>query len=222
MVHAEPGLMIWRFIEGRVFTAADVYPNLERIAQFVRRFHNNMPAAISGPAFMFWVFHANRDYVRQLTGHATEDEQRNWLALNAALEQVQVPLRPIVGHHDLLPANLIDDGKRLWLLDYEYAGYGTAMFDLANLSSNSSFEPAQSEELLEAYFLEAPGEALKRSHAAMECASLLREALWSLVSFNHLDAPGADYIGYARQNFERLDAALAGYRERFGDPSSPS
>ena len=57
-----------------------------------------------------------------------------------ALEQAQVPLPIVFGHHDLLPGNLIDDGTRLWLIDWEYGGFGTAMFDLANLSSNGGFD----------------------------------------------------------------------------------
>jgi aminoglycoside phosphotransferase (APT) family kinase protein len=53
-----------------------------------------------------------------------------------ALEAAQAPLPMVFGHHDLLPGNFIDDGKRLWLIDWEYAGFGTAMFDLANLATN--------------------------------------------------------------------------------------
>ncbi len=217
IVHAEPGLMVSRFIEGKVLTVDDVRSNIVRVADLVFRFHRDMAAGLSGPGFMFWVFHVNRDYVRQLreAGHA-EVPLAEWLAVNAELEAVQQPMPIVVGHHDLLPANLIDDGHRLWLIDYEYAGFDTGMFDLANLSSNASFSTEQSKALLEAYFGRAPDEDLLRSHQAMECASLLREALWSLVSVPHLDRPGVDYAAYARENFARLDTALAAYRARFG------
>ena len=50
-----------------------------------------------------------------------------------------MPLPIIFGHHDLLPTNFMDDGKRLWLIDWEYGGFGTAMFDLANIASNNQF-----------------------------------------------------------------------------------
>ena len=220
LVHAEPGLMVSRFIEGRVLTVADVQANIPRIADLVRRFHLNMSHVVSGPGFMFWVFHVNRDYVRQLreTNAATDAEIAHWLAINDELEAAQYPMPIVVGHHDLLPANLIDDGSRLWLIDYEYAGFGTGMFDLANLSSNSSFTAEHSRALLEAYFGTAPDAATLRAHAAMEAASLLREALWSLVSIPHLDRPGVDYRAYAGENFAKLDAALAAYHSRFGTP----
>lgn len=219
VVHAEPGLMVSRFIEGEVLTADRVRAAIPRIAAFLRRFHHDMPPGLSGPGFIFWVFHVNRDYLRQLreTGHA-DAPLAAWQAINAELEAAQMDLPIVVGHHDLLPANLIDDGRRLWLIDYEYAGFGTAMFDLANLSSNNHFSAAESETLLASYFGAPPGEAVQRSHAAMEAASLLREALWSLVSVDHLDRPGVDYAAYADENFARLDTALAAYRRRFGGP----
>ena len=65
VVHAEPGLMISRYIDSRVFTADDVRIEIPRIVDLLHRFHRDMPARISGPGFIFWVFHVNRDYVRQ-------------------------------------------------------------------------------------------------------------------------------------------------------------
>lgn len=217
IVYAEAGLMVSRFIDGRVFSEADVQANIGRIAEFIRRFHEQMPASVTGAGFMFWVFHVIRDYANTLKAsrNALAKRMPELLAISSELEAAQMPLRIIFGHNDLLPANIIDDGKRLWLIDFEYAGFNTAMFDLAGLASNAGFDAAQSDALLEAYFQHPPGDELRRSHAATQCASLLREALWSLVSELYLSAPGADYDAYARQNFERFDAALAAYRQKF-------
>lgn len=216
IVHAEPGLMVSRWIEGKVFGPADIRANIPRMADLLRRFHNDMQTRVSGAGFIFWAFHVNRDYLLTLErdGHDNAAARSKWSAINTELEAAQLPLPIVFGHHDLLPANLIDDGKRLWLIDYEYAGFGTAMFDLANLSSNSGFSPEDAMRLLGAYFGDV-SEQILRSHGAMECASLLREALWSLVSAIHLKAPGADYAAYAEENFARLDAALAAWRGRF-------
>jgi len=219
VVYAEPGLMVSRFIEGEVLTADKVRADIPRIADLVFRFHRDMPAGLSGPGFIFWVFHVNRDYVRQLreAGHAAAPLD-SWLAVNRELEAAQMALPIAVGHHDLLAGNLIDDGHRLWLIDYEYCGFGTSMFDLANLSSNNNFTADDSAQLLDAYFGRPPSEDILRGHAAMEAASLLREALWSLVSVSHLDRPGVDYAAYAHENFQKLDASLAAFHSRFGKP----
>lgn len=217
VVYSEPGLMVSRFIEGKVFAEADVRANIDRIADIVRRFHTEMPARISGPGFMFWTFHVSRDYALTLKASSNPHTARlaELMALNDEFERAQVPLPIIFGHHDFLPANIIDDGRRLWLIDFEYAGFGTAMFDLAGLASNSGFDAAQSRQLLETYFGGPASGALMKSHAAMQCASLLREALWAVVSEMFLTAPGADYAAYADENFTRFDAALAAYRSSY-------
>ena len=54
----------------------------------------------------------------------------------------------------------------------------------------------------------------------MQCASLLREAMWSMVSELHLSAPGADYVAYTAENLARLEAALDTYRTTYGKLSA--
>jgi thiamine kinase-like enzyme len=196
VVHAEPGLMVSRYLDARPLTPADVRGNVARIVELLLRFHREMSAPIGDYAFD--VFAVNRGYVRQLVDDARSGE---WAALNERLAAMEVKLPPVFAHHDLLAGNILDDGKRLWLIDFEYSGSGSAMFDLANLSSNSKFSAAQSAELQRAYF---GRNDFARAHRAIEAASLLREALWSLVSARHIHERDVDYRGYAEINFARL------------------
>jgi len=201
VVHVEPGITVLRFIEGRTFVEADLRGNLDRLVVLLRTCHREVGRLLHGPANMFWVFHVIRDYVRA----ANADPK--YLAIADALEQRQVPLPIVFGHHDLLPGNFLDDGRRLWLIDWEYGAFGTAMFDLANLSSNGEFGAAQDEALLTAYFGGPAGQDIRGAFAAMKAASALREALWAMVSDIHLRTPGVDYEAHAREflaRFERL------------------
>ena len=138
------------------------------------------------------------------------------MALADALEAQQAPLPIVFGHHDLLPGNLIDDGKRLWLIDWEYGGFGTAMFDLANLAANGRFTADDDRRLLESYFRQPPSDAVQRSFDAMKVASALREALWGMVSSIHLSVPGADYAAHAAEYLARTEVALEHYVARHG------
>jgi thiamine kinase-like enzyme len=216
--YAEPGVMVSAFLGATTYGADDVRANRARIAGLMRKFHAEMPKHISGAGFMFWVFHVNRDYARTLEAGKSRMVERlpEFLALNDALEAVQQPLPVVFGHNDLLPANFLDDGEKLWLIDFEYAGFNTAMFDLAGAASNAGMSPEESEALLAEYFGGKPDAGLVRSHAAMQCASLLREAMWSMVSELYLDAPGIDYVAYTDENLTRLDAALENYRTKYG------
>jgi len=127
-----------------------------------------------------------------------------------------VPLPIVFGHHDLLPGNFIDDGRKVWLIDWEYGGFGTAMFDLANLSSNGAFGAAEDAALLDAYFEGKVCDDLRRAFAAMKAASALREALWAMVSDVHLETPGVDYKAHARDYLARAQAGFDRFAERHG------
>jgi thiamine kinase-like enzyme len=118
----------------------------------------------------------------------------------------------VFGHNDLLAANFIDDGKRLWLLDWDYAGYNTALFDLANLSSNNALSAEQEDRILETYYQHSVTDGLRRRLAAMKCVSLLRETLWSIVSEIHSDLD-FDYVNYTGKNISRFENAYKAFRQ---------
>jgi thiamine kinase-like enzyme len=202
IVHAENGITVLRFIDGRTFSEADLRANVGRLAALLKECHTKVGRQLRGPANTFWVFHVIRDYVSLI------DADRRYLAVADRLEQAQVPLPIVFGHHDLLPGNLMDDGQRLWLIDWEYGGFGTAMFDLANLSSNGAFDVAEDDALLDAYFTGKADEALRRSFAAMKAASALREALWAMVSDIHLQTPGVDYKAHAQDYLARFEKLM--------------
>ena len=220
--YAEPGVMVSAFIDAKTYGPADVRANPEHIGRLMRDFHQTMPRHVSGPGFMFWVFHVIRDYARTLDrgGSRMVPELPSYLALADELEQAQTPLPIVFGHNDLLPANFLDDGDKIWLIDFEYAGFNTAMFDLAGAASNAGMSDEEARRLLTAYFGREPDAAILRSHAAMQCASLLREAMWSMVSELHLNAPGVDYVAYTGENLAKLGAALDQYRATYGKNAS--
>ena len=203
VVHVEPGITVMRFIAGRTFGEADMREQLARIVPLLKTCHSEVGRRLQGPANMFWVFHVIRDYVRA----ANADSK--YLAIADTLERRQVPLPIVFGHHDLLPGNFMDDGQRLWLIDWEYGAFGTAMFDLANLSSNGEFSAAQDEALLTAYFGGPVGPDVNGAFAAMKAASALREALWAMVSDVHLKTPGVDYRTHANEYLHRFERLMA-------------
>ena len=203
IVHAEPGITVLRFIDGRTFEEADLRANVGRLATLLRECHANVGRHVRGPANTFWVFHVIRDYV------APVGADPRYLGVADRLEQAQVPLPIVFGHHDLLPGNFMDDGRRLWLIDWEYGGFGTAMFDLANLSSNGVFDAAEDTALLDAYFAGKADGDLRRAFDAMKAASALREALWAMVSDVHLRTPGVDYKAHAADYLARFEKLMA-------------
>jgi thiamine kinase-like enzyme len=218
LVHAEPGIMVFRHIAGHTYGEDDLRANIARIVPLIQKCHREVGRLIRGPAPFFWVFHVIRDYANRLreSGARPKAELDHYTSLAGAMEDAQLPLPIVFGHHDLLPGNFLDDGKRLWLIDWEYGGFGTPLFDLANIAANGSLTEDQERMLLESYFGPAPPAALQRAFDAMKAASALREAMWAMVSSVHLNAPGADYDAHAAEYLRRTDLALARFAERHG------
>lgn len=218
IVHSEPGLMVCGFIDGRTFGEEDVRSasNLPRILELVHRCHNEMPMHFRGPALVFWVFHVIRDYIGELVArNSNYRDQLPELADRAKLlENTVGPVRIVFGHNDLLPANFIDDGERLWLVDWDYAGFNSPLFDLANLASNNGLDREQESWLLESYFKVPATEQLVVRFNAMKCASLLRETLWSMVSEIH-STLDFDYAQYTAENMSRFHGAYENDKEGF-------
>ena len=218
LVYAEPGIMVIGHIDGRTLAESDLRTNIERIAGILATCHGELARHLTGPANAFWAFHVIRDYARtlQATGGESGRELANYLTIVDALEAAQAPLPIVFGHHDLLAGNFVDDGKRLWLIDWEYGGFGTAMFDLANFASNGNFSPGDDDLLLETYFRQSVRDDIRRSFDAMKVASALREAAWAMVSAIHLAVAGVDYRAHAATYLARTGAALARYVEKHG------
>ncbi len=209
VVYAGHGCLVSRFIAGHTLTPQDVREprNLERIADLVRRCHHDIPGHFQGPALIFWVFQVIRNYLRLLgEQHANPfDIELAVLAQkNMQLEQALGPVSIVFGHNDLLAANLIDDGARLWLIDWDYAGFNSPLFDLANLASNNEFSPELEQALLEGYFGQPVDRKTRQGFVAMKCASLLREALWGAVS-RISSTIDFDYTQYAQDYLRRFD-----------------
>lgn len=214
VLHAEPGIMVIDFIEGRTFTPEDVRnpANFDRLADLIRRCHRDVALHLRGPAPMFWPFHVVRDYGHTLTGGGSRylDKLPDLLARAARLEAAVGPIDVVFGHNDLLAANILDDGKKLWLLDWEYAGFNSPLFDLGGLASNSEMPQDMAEALVSAYFGRPVDDDLRRKSAAMTAASLLRETMWAMVSEIH-STVDFDYAAYTAENLARFEAAYTRY-----------
>jgi thiamine kinase-like enzyme len=196
------GWLVTRFIPGTPVGVEDV--PVAEVAESIRLFHDG--PAIPSRFDAFRVVEAYADTARA-GGVEPPPAFGEAKAIAGAIERArgEQPLRPC--HNDLLNANLIDDGERIRIVDWEYAGMGDVFFDLANFSINHGLDEARNEELLRAYFGEVRAEDL-HALALMRFMSDFREAMWGVVQLavSELDV---DFEAYAREHFERLEHTAA-------------
>ena len=216
VVHTESGAMVLRFIEGKTLVEEDLrdFSNLEKVLSLLKKCHREMPQHLPGSTLIFWVFQVIRGYAKTLREGKSRmiPELQKFLNINADLEKTVGTIDLCFGHNDLLAGNFIDDGRRLWLIDWDYAGFNSPLFDLANLASNNEFPEKLEQELLEMYFEQTISADLWKRYFAMKCASLLREAMWSMVSEIH-STLNFDYVKYTTDNLERFEKTFAKFEK---------
>ncbi|MBB6484032.1 choline/ethanolamine kinase family protein [Rhizobium lusitanum] len=215
VIHHEPGILVLDYIDAKPLSAEDVRDpsSMARVVSLVRSCHRDVARHFRGPAAIFWVFHVVRDYAALLEAGGSRHTSLlpSFLDIAERLERAAGPFEIAFGHNDLLAANFLDDGKRLWLIDWDYAGFNTPLFDLGGLASNNEFTEAQEDAMLEAYFEADVSNDLRRRYQAMKCASLLRETMWSMVSEIHSDIE-FDYSSYTAENLRRFESAWQSFR----------
>lgn len=213
VVHHEPGVLVLDFVEAHTFTEADVCnpDNLRRVINLIKRTHRGIPKRLRQPVLTFWPPHVNRTYIGQLMADNTpyRPAMSFMLAQNDMFEKAIGQIDLVVGHNDLLAANILDDGEKLLLIDWEYGGFNSPLFDLAGLASNNGLSEAQERAMLEQYF-EADADTCWRAYSAMKCCSLMRETLWSMTSEIHSDLD-VDFGAYTIENFKKFTAAFADF-----------
>jgi thiamine kinase-like enzyme len=212
VVHHEPGALVVAFIEGRVLAPEIIREEamLPRIVEMIHACHTKMKDHLRGPLLMFWPFHVLRDYaatLREGKSRFTSHLPR-LLDVAAKLEGLIGPVDIAFCHNDLLAGNLLDDGERLWLIDWDYAGFNSPLFDLANLASNNGFDEALEQRLLALYFGRPADAGEWLRFRALRATSLLREAMWGMVSELH-SALDIDYAAYAKEHLAKFETALA-------------
>ena len=184
VVYHNKNLQVMEFIESKTLTVEDVQKKIEKIISLLKKVHKEIPKNLKGQSIIFWVFHVIRHYANFLENNESKYKFMLSDLLNKSnkLEENSSPYDIVFGHNDLLPANFLDDGKQLWLVDWEYAGYNTPLFDLGGLSSNNNFDLDQEIFLLENYFDQKINAKLLNQYNCLKSASLLRETMWSMVS----------------------------------------
>ena len=202
----ELGCLVTRFIPGRPLTADEVRGRVGELAAALRSFHDGpeLPSRFDTPELVAAYVRITRE-----RGGSVPDIVA---PLAAAAARIRAALTgpdhaPVPCHNDLLTANLLDDGERLRIVDWEYAGMGDRYFDLGNAAVNNGFSDAEDRELLSAYFAQECTDARLAALQLMRVMSDVREGMWGVIqgAISELDF---DFAGYAEEHLGRAAAAL--------------
>jgi thiamine kinase-like enzyme len=198
----ERNALVTRLAPGRALTSDDLRdPNvLDRVTHALRVFHSIrfVPGAFSP-------FDVVRRYHALAVSHGVEVPPEMSRA-QTLLGQIEESLRSedpsCPCHNDLLPSNLLDDGERVRIIDWEYAGMGDRFFDLGNFAVNNQLDEAGEQALLRSYFGDLDPGHLQRLRL-MRLASDMRESLWGYLQ-SAISVLDFDFLQYGREHLDRF------------------
>jgi thiamine kinase-like enzyme len=211
LLHVLPdgNVMVFAFIGGRTMSIESLQASgmPARIAASLQRLH-------AGPRFHqdFDMFRLIEFYLETAERYRVRipDDYRNYLGTVARIEQAVLrrALPAVPCHNDLLAENYIDDGRQLWLIDFEYSGNNDPCFELGNTCQELQYSEAQMAELCAAYF----GEATTSLLARMRLFALMSDVGWTLwgaiqAKISTLDY---DFWDYASTRWNRALGILKG------------
>jgi thiamine kinase-like enzyme len=179
----------------------------ERIAAALRRLH-------AGPRFRddFDMFRLTEFYLRVVDerGIPIPEGYRQRASVVEAIERALSghPLPSVPCHNDLLAENYLDDGDRLWIVDYEYSGNNDPTFELGNTAQELGFDDARQEALCRDYFGEARPALLARMRLQMVMSDV-GWTLWAAIQAS-VSAIDYDFWGWSVERWTRASATIDG------------
>ena len=208
----QSGVMVTRFFPDVVTMTGELFKSRAgspaRAGQIFRKLHT------SGARFLnrFELFTMIDGYLKFLSIKDVDlpsgyhDVLKEAETVRAALAAHDLP--QVACHCDPLCENFLDNGERMWLVDWEYSGMNDPMWDLGDVSVEAGFDAAQDEEMIQSYFGGEP-RADERGRIVISKAMCdLLWTLWGLIQHANKN-PADDFWVYATNRFERCKALMA-------------
>ncbi|HUG29934.1 MAG TPA: choline/ethanolamine kinase family protein [Candidatus Limnocylindria bacterium] len=208
------GALVLEWIDGRTMSnAAFAEPGTQaRIAEALRRLHGATRFLAD-----FDMFDLTSFYLRVVDERSIRIPAGYWEHM-AAIPRIKAalavrPLPTVPCHNDLLAENYLDDGAKLWIIDYEYSGNNDPTFELGNTAQELGFDAARQEELCAAYFgserFTREGPALM---ARMRLQMIMSDVGWTLWAAIQAAISSIDYdfFGWAEERWGRASSTLDG------------
>jgi thiamine kinase-like enzyme len=206
----EYSVMVLEFLDGKTMSKDSLNePGMPtRMAQSIKRLHAGERCLLDFNMFRLMEYYLRLCKERDIKIPDGYLERID--TVNKIEEAMSVkPLQTVPCNNDLLAENYIDDGKQLWLIDYEYSGNNDPTFELGNTCQEMQFNDEQIKEVCAAYF----GDATSALIARMKLNMIMSDVgwgLWAAIQAN-ISTIDFDFWGWALERWsravEKMDSA---------------
>lgn len=208
---AKSGVMITRYIANATTMTPALFQTQNGAAQKAGKALATLHNSGQKFEFRFELFAMIEDYLKILgTSDVTLPEGYHDIVkaaepIKCAFSENPAKLAPC--HCDPLCENFIDDGEKMWIIDWEYSGMNDPLWDLGDLSVEAGFDTAQDMQMLGAYFSRAPSDGEIGRMVIYKAMCDLLWTLWGLIQ--HAEGNTAeDFYAYAETRFTRCKTLM--------------
>jgi thiamine kinase-like enzyme len=208
---SETGVMLTRCIDGIVTMTPDNFKNREGSAARAGHALKKMHSCGEKFQFRFELFAMIDDYLGILEKQKAELPDGYAEVVDAAQpvrEALDLNLATLAPCHcDPLCENFLDNGERMWIVDWEYSGMNDPLWDLGDLSVEAGFSPAQDLELMQAYCGTNPSASEMGRMVIYKAMCDLLWTLWGLIQHSNGNT-AEDFWAYSIGRFERCKTLM--------------
>jgi thiamine kinase-like enzyme len=195
----EHGVLVTAYVDARPATTDELRTRIPDVTALLRRIHGGPELPVpASPLARAESYRAEAERRGGRIPDGYDDVHAAATAIVRALPHAPAPI-----HSDLLTANFLDDGERLWIVDYEYAGMGDPRFDLANFASHHDLGGDGERALLESYHGREPTEAELAAVRLLRLLAAFWEGMWGVLqaAISELDF---DFHSYAAEHLGKV------------------
>lgn len=205
----EYNVMILEFLDGKTMSKDSLTESgmPTRMAQAIKKLHTSERFLLDFNMFRLTEYYLSLCKERSIPipdGYLDRLETINKIEKAMSIK----PLATVPCNNDLLAENYIDDGKQLWLIDYEYSGNNDPTFELGNTCQEMQFSNSQISEVCAVYF----GEATPAMIARMKLNMIMSDVGWGLWAAiqTKISTIDFDFWGWAIERWGRAEEKMDG------------
>lgn len=210
IVFSEPGVLVYRYVDGETLTPETAGTDLvlEAVVDSLKILHNPMSEP-HGRLFFVSPYHSIVKHARAIREHRIHMRRdlEQYMSITSKLYDRLPASTPSLCHADLVGENIVFDGTKAWLIDWEYGGIGDPHFDLGWFSVASELSVESCHKLLRLYYGRDSDERFGAFND-MRILCALRDALWGVVQ-THNSSLDNDYQAHAEKYFAVFDSLLS-------------
>ena len=186
VIYSDDSILISQYIDSSELSIEEIREKetLKKIVFLIKIVQKKVVNYLEGPNLSIGLFQTikNKIIILKERNSPYTDKLNDFIKDCEIFERKYESQEIVFAHNDFYYKNILDDGKKLWLIDWEFSGFNHFLLDLANLSRQNELSAEEDDFILEEYFGDTVTELSKYKFQELKCASLLKGVLWGMMS----------------------------------------